>query len=327
MIDTVAGKWERGPYMPKDQSRNSWETRTREFFDPKAQATVTVVHRTFNSREARLSIFGDGGGLRVEASLPKLLYGNNLSTVCDAVPAMERLREYVMDYVGGEIRPVEEMECLRVDYCHNFNVGSALPEYVNALGQVPFLKHRRVYDGYGGVEWFGSNGRMVRAYDKYQEILQKDKMDLPAAKGVLRFEVQTRKKSQYLQRRLGTKHLRIVDALNPELAYRVLVETLDKMALRSDFVPRDFAKAMLDEAFCYRKATRLLGLLRRLETESIEDIKRLSSRSTFYSDKADLRHLRLFPPSSAPMILPGLQMPALEDLRTDSVLVTSTGAR
>jgi hypothetical protein len=323
MFDTVAGKWERGPYRPKDESRHSWETQTREFFDSKSKTRVTTVSKTLHRSEARIAILGDGGLVYIEASLPKLLYGNNVRAVNDALPPMKLLREFVMDHVAGDVGPVDEMGCLRVDYCHNFYVGAALPDYVDTLRHISFLQSRFTYNEYGGVEWRGTNGRTVRIYDKYREILEKEEKDLPEARGILRFEVQIRKKSKYLQYRLGTTTLRMVDAVDPVLAYRCLVETLDKMALQSTFVRRDAAKTLLDATYGYRRSTRLLGLLRRLESEEIEDVKRASSRSTFYADKAALRHLGLWPPSSAPTDLPGLQLPPLEELRSDSVLTTA----
>ena len=46
-------------------------------------------------------IYGDGGGIRIEGSLPKLLYGNNLSSVSNAQPALKRLREFTLDYVSA----------------------------------------------------------------------------------------------------------------------------------------------------------------------------------------------------------------------------------
>ena len=251
MFDTVAGKWERGPYTPKDESRNLWETRTRTFLDYKAKVRVTTVSHRLREPEARIAILGDGGLLWVEASLPKLLYGNNIRAVSDPLPAMKLLREFVMDHVDGDVRPIDEMDCLRVDFCHNFQVGASLPDYVDTLRHISFLQSRFTYNEYGGIEWRGTNGRTVRIYDKYREILEKDEKDLPEARGILRFEVQIRKSSKYLQYRLGTTTLRMADVLNPVLAYRCLVETLDKMALQSRFVRRDAAKTILDAHYSY----------------------------------------------------------------------------
>jgi hypothetical protein len=198
MFDTVAGKFEKGPYFPKDESRNSWETRTRKFFDTKLNSWETATSHAFNRPEARVAIYGDGAILRVEASLPKLLYGNNLATVCDAELPLKRLHEFVSDHVNGEIPELGLMDYLRVDYAYNFHVGQSLADYVSTLGKLSFLKHRRTTDSYGGVEWWNDNGRRIQAYDKHKEIWENDKKKVAEALGVLRFELQLRKKSKYL---------------------------------------------------------------------------------------------------------------------------------
>ena len=177
MFDTVAGKFEKGPYLPKDESRNSWETRTRKFFDTKLGDWQTSTTQAFNRPEARIAIYGDGAILRVEASLPKLLYGNNLATVCDAELPLKRLHEFVSDHVSGEI---------------------------------------------------------------------------------------------------------------PELGLRYA------------------------------------GLLRRLETGTMENLKHVTSRSTSYKDKGELSRLGLWPPSAGPVSLPALAMPPLEELLSEQIVLMPT---
>jgi hypothetical protein len=312
MFDTVTGKFEKGPYLPREATKNSWETRTRDFFDLKLGSRLTSTSHTLSRPEARIAIYGDRGILTVEASLPKLLHGNNLKTINDPAEALQRLGDFVSENVEGDIPHLAEMEYLRVDYCHNFQVGSALPDYVHTLGKVSFLKHRRTTDGYGGVEWWSDNGRRIRAYDKYKEILEKDKKDIPEARGMLRFEIQLRKKSGFLQRRQRAKDLKLQDVLKPEIAYCCLVETLEKMCLGLGFERQDAARKILDEHFSYRKATRLLGILRRLETETLNDLRRATSRSAFFSDKRDLKRLALWPPSAGSVTLPPLAMPPIE---------------
>lgn len=321
MFDTIAGKFEKGPYLPKDESRNSWERRTREYYDTKLGDWQTSTVHTFNRPEARVAIYGDGAILQVEASLPKLMYGNNLATVCNAELPLNRLREFVSDHVNGEIPELGLMDYLRVDYAYNFRVGQALADYVSTLGQISFLRHRRTTDGYGGVEWWSNNGRRIRAYDKYKEILANDKKKVPEALGVLRFEIQLRKKSKYLERRLRKKNLTLQDVLQPEIGYCNLVEVLDKMSLSTEFLARDTALSVLDANFSPRKATRFLGLLRRLETGTMEHLKHVASRSTYYSDKKELSALGLWPPSAGPMSLPALAMPPLEELLSEQIVL------
>ena len=321
MFDTVAGKFEKGPYFPKDESRNSWERRTREYYDTKLGSQQTSTVHTFNRPEARVAIYGDGAILQVEASLPKLLYGNNLATVCDAELPLKRLHEFVSDHVNGEIPELGLMDYLRVDYAYNFHVGKLLADYVSTLSGLSFLKHRRTTDGYGGVEWWSNNGRRIRAYDKYKEILENDKKKVADALGVLRFEIQLRKKSQYLERRLRKKKLTLQDVLRLEIAYCNLVEVLDKMTLSTEFLARDAALSVLDANFSPRKATRYAGLLRRLETGTMETLKHFTSRSTYYDDKRELSRLGLWPPSAGPVSLPALAMPPLEELRSDQIVL------
>jgi hypothetical protein len=313
MFDTIAAKFEQGPYFPKDASRNAWETFKHERFDSKLGSRVESIVYTLQLDQVRIAIMGDGGILRFESSLPKLIHGNNLKSVVTPSAALPLLRECVYDQVDGQLPDFEEAEYQRVDYCHNFYVGSSLPDYVSTLGKVTFLKHHRLTDGYGGVE-FWNDSRRVRAYDKHKEILEVDKKDIPEAHGILRFEVQLRKKSQYLQHRLREKKLLLHDVLRPQLAYACLAETLNKMCLDLVFLPQDAARDVLDKMFGYRKATRLLGILRRLESEDMDGLRRTSARSTYYADKRDLRRLGLFPPSASALELPGLVMPPLEDL-------------
>ena len=205
MFDTVKGKFEKGPYFPKERTKNSWVTRSRDQFDSKLGSRLTTISHTLNLPEARIAIFGDSGGLAVEASLPKLLHGSNLMTVTYPEEALRRLGHFVNEHVDGEIPDLGEMDYQRVDYCHNFRLGSALADYVHTLSKVSFLKHRRTTDGYGGVEWWSDKGRRVRAYDKHKEILEVDEEDIADARGVLRFEIQLRKNTRFLQRRLKKK--------------------------------------------------------------------------------------------------------------------------
>jgi len=147
MFDTVASILENGPYCPKDTSCNSWEGSMRDYFDDTDNCRKTSVSQTLNRPEARILIYGDGGGIRIESSLPKLLYGNNLSSVSNAQPALKRLREFALDYVSGDLPDLDEMRYTRVDYCHNFALGNLLPEYVTTLSKVCYLTHRRTTKG------------------------------------------------------------------------------------------------------------------------------------------------------------------------------------
>jgi len=324
VFDTVKGKLEapyyseheKGPYRPKDMSRVPWETLSRNFLPVNSRERKTSVIHVLNRSEARLAVYANGYGVSVESSLPKLLFGNNLRTIVRSEPALKVLRELVCDFADGPIPDLAEMEHLRVDYVHNFPLGSALPDYVKTLSQIAFLKHRRLTDGYDGVEWLGArnSGMMIRAYDKFHEILEKEKKRIPEARGVLRFEVEARKKGGFLQRRLKKKRLTFQDILDPQVGYRVLAEILNRMCADYRFLPYDSALDVLDMNFSYAKANRLRGLLERIRTRGLESVKEETPHGTFYKDKADLRRVGLYPPADGDRELPGLTLPPFEEL-------------
>ena len=314
MFDTVGARERGGPFVPKDASRNAWETHTREFTDLKTMERRMFVAHYLNRSEARLGISANGELLSVESSLPKLVHGNNLQTVCDPTPALKRLQEFVADHVDGPIPSIGEMPFARIDYCHNFQVGASLPDYVSTMSQIPFLKHRAAIDGYDGVEWWGKNGRRVRVYDKYHEILEKDKRRAPEARGVLRFEVEIRRKARLLQRRLKKKHVTLSEVLDPRRAYVTLTETLNRMCLDHRFLPLDKARIVIDERFRARKATMLLGFLRRLESQCIDQVKMSFPPSSFYLLRRELCELGLWPPATGNAELPSLELPPFEEL-------------
>ncbi len=314
MFDTVAARQEGGPFNPKDASRNAWEMRSREFTDPKTmERRVSIIHLA-NRAEARIFISGQGQILAIESSLPKLIYGNNLQSLFNPAPALELLNEFVSDYVDGPIPNVSEMPFSRVDYAHNFQVGAFLPDYVDSLSRVPFLKNRARINENNGIEWWGKNGRRVRAYDKHQEILEKDGMDVSEARGKLRFEVEIRSKAGYLQRRLKKRRPTLSDVLDPERAYVTLVETLNKMSLDHRFLPLDEARQVLDANFSPRTATTLLGLLQRLRSQKVEEVRAMLPASTFYRNLQKLREVELYPRAVGNRALPPLRLPAFEEL-------------
>jgi hypothetical protein len=96
------------------------------------------------------------------------------------------------------------------------------------------------------------------------------------------------------------------------------------MCLDLRFVTQDAARNILDQNFSYPRASRLLGVLRRFESGTMDDLKKGASRSSFFSDKHALKALGLWPPSASPIELPGLQLPPLEELLSDRIVSVSS---
>ena len=115
-----------------------------------------------------------------------------------------------------------------------------------------------------------------------------------------------------MQRRLKKLHPALADVLDPAFAYCRLAETLNQMCADLKFESRDRAAEILHEKFSRARADRLLGLLHRLNTQGMAEVKQSSPRTTLYRDKAALREHGLWPPSATSAELPGLQLPPFE---------------
>ena len=86
------------------------------------------------------------------------------------------------------------------------------------------------------------------------------------------------------------------------------------MGFDSRFVPLDSARNLLDQNFGIHRSNRLLGVLQRMKSQGMDNVKQLSPRSTYFSDKAELRRRGLWPPAPGDTELPSLELPTLEAL-------------
>jgi hypothetical protein len=325
MIDTVKLRMSKGLYVPKNASTYGWQSAT--YSDPDLQTggyrKNTVQALTQNG--VALRIHNNGRLLTIEASLPKLIYGNNLSRVSQPTAALKQLREVARDLVTGPIPGLADTECLRVDFCYNFFVGDQLPDYLAAISKLPHSRQRFVYNGAHSIEWSSKNGRRIILYDKDLEMQHNDRIIASEAKGILRFEVQVRKKSGFLQRRLNTQYLVTGDVVSAAVAYACLGETIAAIGMDRTFKPADIAGSVLATNFSGSTVNRLLGLHHRLQTEPLETVKRSMGRSTFFEGLRQLKRVGLWPVSMSSVELSPLKLPPIGELISDQEIKIASG--
>jgi len=131
----------------------------------------------------RLTWFASSGYLVCEVSLPKLLFGQNVSLVYEAqlAEAFEMLSQFVRDKTGVAGN-VASWNVSRVDYCYAWQVGDLLPSYLEAVSRLSLSRHNRRCVNGDSVAWLCKSNR-IQFYSKFEEC------KLPIAEGVLRFEV------------------------------------------------------------------------------------------------------------------------------------------
>lgn len=220
MIDTIVAQFETTSGLPS----LNWEISTT--------TRGTAVHTRYfcSAGTVRLTVQQNWDGqvrMRVEASLPKIIQGHNIvilnaAQIRDACAVLHQ--EVIRLASDSVVPPVEEWGLTEVHWCYAWRVDSP-GAVINALAETsPHSKAQRKTredDGHGGFTFrrqprSGHGDWSEQVYDKGAEtlaLLQKGKIELASwglsqtaveemARGVLRFEVITRK--QMLRGVLGT---------------------------------------------------------------------------------------------------------------------------
>lgn len=207
MFDTI--KLDVKLYLSPDEIDSIiWiKTDTNQFHDYNSRKTV---FKTYGAQEGmprlRYRYKEDNPSvstLKVELSIPKFLYGNNVSELKEAdIPLFfSRLRAYIADVLMIPLERVPEIDMVEVEklhICYNFRVDDNVRHYLVALSSVSRAKYRTNVLGNGTtVEW-RSVTRKEKIYDKEWEILCAAKASrkrvnqqlLNEAKGILRYEIE-----------------------------------------------------------------------------------------------------------------------------------------
>ena len=213
MIDTIVAHFEVGDTPPGDTWEMTTTTRGPNTIRRYFMAAATVRLSTHLHRDGRVR-------MHVEASLPKLLLGQNITLlnvaqVQEASIALQREVERLAPCVT--VPPVANWSLAEVHWCHAWRVNSP-GEVINALAETaPQTRAQRTTredDGHGGQTYrrqprSGRGEWSEQVYDKGAEtmsLLALGKIDLgrcglsaeqitAMAQGVLRYEVVTRRKS------------------------------------------------------------------------------------------------------------------------------------
>lgn len=132
----------------------------------------------------RITYYATSGYLVSEASLPKLIFGNNVAMMGDGdLPlAFEALDDHVGEVLHLPLPPSGDWNVARADFCYNFQVGDTLPVYLSALSRLQVSRHNRRPVNLETVEFYAKANR-IKFYDKFAE------SRLEEARGLLRYEV------------------------------------------------------------------------------------------------------------------------------------------
>ncbi|MFJ9501288.1 hypothetical protein [Brevibacillus centrosporus] len=134
--------------------------------------------------------------LRVQVSIPKFLYGNNVKTIgLDDINLFFVGLQERIEHLFGVTVPHEDWLVERCDVCWNFQVGNDVGNYVRMLSKQKFaFKNTKSYNQDQTVEFSNKSSRII-FYDKQEEVAKskETKALIEQAKGILRLEINSSK--------------------------------------------------------------------------------------------------------------------------------------
>jgi len=241
--------------------------------------------------------------LSIEASLPKILFGHNLTVLNQAeiTEALQILSSLATAYFGVDFDAFSA-SVGRIDFCINFDVGAErIYAYLRSATEArPQRLKRRIIGKIETVEFFNKQ-RKIYLYDKARQsqfLLRKDKIppDVAAsASGLIRLEA--RFSNPVVIQRLVVDHLNLTDRasrtiLNSSVAKKVLSEALTQFELDKPIIMVDRRVETLQKFYGYgSKLQQLLGFMQLCDLYGQDNLisRGVVKRSAFYQHIKDLR--------------------------------------
>jgi hypothetical protein len=314
VLDTIRARYQSESTLAPNGPR--WEYREEKKMDEKLKVPIETRTCFLNDALARLWIRNDRN-LTVEASLPKVVYGNNFQLLSDPTAAIARLDEFIRDYVRHVKDTTFSFPYVRVDYCHNFNVGREnIPHYIKAFSKLTLFRKKTLHNDEETISW-QSNGRMIRAYNKEKELYASKCPEYESARGFLRVEVEIRRRSQVLNRflnRQGKTSLALRDALDPDVACEMLKRHVERLRLDVPITSPEKALAILTRHLKGPRATQLYGFYQIINSYGIAKARQTLSSSTYYHLRKQLIDVGLWLACPEAEHLPPLVLPKKEEL-------------
>jgi hypothetical protein len=280
MIDTVRVKY---AMTPSASQLALWDRTVRETAEGKKYERYTCNRKlTLAEISVRCTYFPmdyQGDPLTtIELSLPKAVFGNNYSLIDDLDTAIVFANALLrMDKRLPQV-DIGEGVLLRLDPCYNHQVGSLVPDYINAIGQLDYPHRRTKHHRNEGAE-FRSKHVTTKFYDKQRESRDKH------AAGILRQET-TILDPKKLEHILGMKDPTLRDVTLEQIASILTLDLAYLRLLGRSIADRDTALAVLSENYGHLAGVYYFGLL---QAKLIKSKRRLATETSLHPRTLDRR--------------------------------------
>ena len=292
-----------------------WEqiTRSRSIRGKETESVQLVLRRSESPHY--LSYSPDPWGeLKVETSLPKILYGDNVELLKneDVPNVLDELSNRVADSFGSIPHMGEWQIRGRIDAVFGWNAiwsdENHVVDYLHAFKSLELPRHYSQSVDRESTLYWRNKSRVIRMYDKEAEA----KVD--KACGILRFEVQSNRASSELKGVVEVESRKVKDVLTWDNAKAILKRYLGKLG--TDLVVTDEEKAfrLMIKHFGYTKSRRLLGVIHAHRIFSCDELENMgASRITLWRDIREVNSIGLSVATNESGLLPPLTLPEKYD--------------
>lgn len=237
--------------------------------------------------------------LKVEVSVPKFMYGNNLKEVVqrDMQSFMSLLRKYIADKLNLTLSRVPSLwttEVEKLHLCKNFYVGNLKQQYLKALSAAKKARHKKHIYHQSGTEnvesvYWKTKSRTEKVYDKDAEMASDKKKYSRQQKpqGTIRYEVEL---SNYELRKLSNKRI-ANEVLNFSELEKLLASFFDNLGISQSRGIDSVLKTIKLSTLKKKQKQNLIQFANDFFVEGELCCRTLYSRSKFYELKKELETL------------------------------------
>ncbi|QOY37347.1 hypothetical protein AWH56_006885 [Anaerobacillus isosaccharinicus] len=305
MIDTI--KFDIPVHLSEDEINNIKWTKTNTTVSKKNRTRPTAFHFIYDEQRIGdphiLYVYKQDepskSWLKVEVSVPKFMYGNNLKEIDhrDLQSFMSLLRKHIADKLNLTLPRIPSLwttEIEKLHLCKNFYVGNLKQQYLQALSKAKKARHKKQIYYQSGTEnvesvYWKTNSRTEKVYDKDAEMAsnKKENSQPQKTKGTIRYEVEL---SNYELRKLSNK--RIADeVLNFSSLEKILGGYLDNLGISQSRSVDTVMKAIKVSTLNQKQKQHLIQFAKAFFVEGELCCRTLYSRSKFYELKKELETL------------------------------------
>ena len=297
MLDTIKVKF---PIEPTEEDlKTAWTLKsTRTQKGEKNHYIYNPVLDEVTLRFTYIPVDYSGKSLlSLEFSLPKLLFNNNHQMIQSIDGAIKIANLQLASVKHVPHLDLAEGILMRLDMCYNHQVGDAVDDYINAIGNLDYPHRRTKYHRHEGTE-FKAKHKTTKFYNKEHE------SGLAEAHGILRQEI-TILTGKDVQKFLGTPRPTLLD-VSREIVKAELENDLQKLGLLNNSIAnRDTAFETLSDTFGEHAGPYYFGIL---VSKNQKSRKRVAKEANMHPRSID-RKLKKMVDAGIPLTLTDQEEP------------------